>query len=418
MLNKNDPLIGAVQEVMKKNQAEREAVKLVNEKFGVTDRKALPHEKQSAWDAAYKTVLSEGAEALAALAPPHNKVTKKDVLVGRGVLKKHPTEPGKHILAKEEGDPSKAIRGDDVTGGSSVTTVKSTANPTSITPADQSALKKKIQGIKEEMTDAEKAKREKIVMSMKKKMSGFKERYGKRAKDVMYATATKQAMKEAADSASSMPQARGQTTYGTSAMTGMPRRSAPADHAGTSAMTGMPSRSAPADRVGTSAVTGMPSASASTRQASTGAQIGGARPSPSVGGNAGALARQAAGQRTSNAIRNLNTPGLRTTNTVNAAGQAKGPNVGLPQKSTVASTGQKVNAATQTRGPNAASGAAPKPAAKAPVPTAKPVRPAAVAKQKVVAKPKTSTGAATSPVKKMSQAQRSYIARQKERQGP
>ena len=45
MLNKNDPLIGAVQEVMKRNQAEREAAKLVNEKFGVTDRKAMPHER-------------------------------------------------------------------------------------------------------------------------------------------------------------------------------------------------------------------------------------------------------------------------------------------------------------------------------------------------------------------------------------
>jgi hypothetical protein len=46
------------------------------------------------------------------------------------------------------------------------------------------------------MTGAEKEKREKIVKSMKKGMAGFKERYGNRAKNVMYATATKQAMKE------------------------------------------------------------------------------------------------------------------------------------------------------------------------------------------------------------------------------
>jgi hypothetical protein len=46
------------------------------------------------------------------------------------------------------------------------------------------------------MTDAEMAKREKIVKSMKKGLSGFKQRYGDRAKNVMYATATKQAMKE------------------------------------------------------------------------------------------------------------------------------------------------------------------------------------------------------------------------------
>ena len=47
-----------------------------------------------------------------------------------------------------------------------------------------------------EMTDAEKNKREDIVKGMKKGMAGFKERYGDRAKSVMYATATKQAMKD------------------------------------------------------------------------------------------------------------------------------------------------------------------------------------------------------------------------------
>jgi len=45
------------------------------------------------------------------------------------------------------------------------------------------------------MTDGEMDKRETIVKSMKKGMAGFKDRYGDRAKDVMYATATKQAMK-------------------------------------------------------------------------------------------------------------------------------------------------------------------------------------------------------------------------------
>ena len=46
------------------------------------------------------------------------------------------------------------------------------------------------------MTPSEKEKREKIVKSMKKGLKGFKARYGDRAKNVMYATATKQAMKE------------------------------------------------------------------------------------------------------------------------------------------------------------------------------------------------------------------------------
>ena len=46
------------------------------------------------------------------------------------------------------------------------------------------------------MTEPEMKKKEEIVKSMKKGLSGFKERYGKDAKSVMYATATKQAMKD------------------------------------------------------------------------------------------------------------------------------------------------------------------------------------------------------------------------------
>jgi hypothetical protein len=45
-----------------------------------------------------------------------------------------------------------------------------------------------------EMSDAEMKKREDIVKGMKKNVAGFKQRYGERAKEVMYATATKKAM--------------------------------------------------------------------------------------------------------------------------------------------------------------------------------------------------------------------------------
>jgi len=51
--------------------------------------------------------------------------------------------------------------------------------------------------IEKTLTPAESKKKEEIVKSMKKGASGFKERYGKRAKEVMYATATKQAKKVA-----------------------------------------------------------------------------------------------------------------------------------------------------------------------------------------------------------------------------
>lgn len=51
-------------------------------------------------------------------------------------------------------------------------------------------------GIQEEMTDSQMKKREDIVKSMKKKMGDFENRYGKNAKNVMYATASKLAQRE------------------------------------------------------------------------------------------------------------------------------------------------------------------------------------------------------------------------------
>jgi hypothetical protein len=162
MLNKNDPLIGAVQEVMKRNQTEREAAKIVNEKFGIEDRKALPHEKQGAWDAAYKQVLAEATDPsnysnkqkrFAATAGNPRKIDSADL----AHVRKH---GGKHI--------------------------------------EEEQLEEK------KMSDAQMKKREEIVKSMKKGASGFKKRYGERAKDVMYATATKQAMNEAGGAAGGM----------------------------------------------------------------------------------------------------------------------------------------------------------------------------------------------------------------------
>jgi hypothetical protein len=50
--------------------------------------------------------------------------------------------------------------------------------------------------VNEAMTDAQMKKREDYVKGMKKNIAGFKAKYGERAKEVMYATATKMAMKE------------------------------------------------------------------------------------------------------------------------------------------------------------------------------------------------------------------------------
>ena len=49
--------------------------------------------------------------------------------------------------------------------------------------------------VKEEMTDAQMKKREEIVKELKKKEDYFKDKYGEKADEVMYATATKMAMK-------------------------------------------------------------------------------------------------------------------------------------------------------------------------------------------------------------------------------
>ena len=46
------------------------------------------------------------------------------------------------------------------------------------------------------MTKSEAGKKEEYVKGMKKKLSGFKQRYGERAKSVMYATATSMAKKD------------------------------------------------------------------------------------------------------------------------------------------------------------------------------------------------------------------------------
>jgi hypothetical protein len=79
---------------------------------------------------------------------------------------------------------------DDEIGDEEAKRVKNMYAPTS------SGMKEgKDMDLKEKMSEKQMAKREKTVKSMKKNFAGFKKRYGERAKEVMYATATKQAMK-------------------------------------------------------------------------------------------------------------------------------------------------------------------------------------------------------------------------------
>lgn len=65
MFDKKDPLIASVKAVMEHNAKERAATAAVNEVFGITSRKALPHERQGEWDAAFKKVMTEGTDPYA-----------------------------------------------------------------------------------------------------------------------------------------------------------------------------------------------------------------------------------------------------------------------------------------------------------------------------------------------------------------
>lgn len=96
---------------------------------------------------------------------------------------KFKTEDGKHWTAKRVDD-KVHFQGANNGGKTSVA---------------HSTMKEEVEGIDERsMTDTEMKKREDIVKGMKKNLDGFKSRYGSRAKEVMYATATKNAMKEEA----------------------------------------------------------------------------------------------------------------------------------------------------------------------------------------------------------------------------
>lgn len=199
MLNKNDPLIGAVQEVMKRNQAERDATKLVNEKFGITDRKALPREKQGEWDAAYKSVLNESDDMGPVKKKENAKLYKhktsgkeisavkhpgKDWELSEDNMTLHPNQQKldlnknkkldsqdfKMLRAKkpmeEENVPKTDPYAEQQAG--SISTV-SKPKPTSVTPADQSALTKKIQSV---VKEAKAANPYAIGMAAVKKSTG------------------------------------------------------------------------------------------------------------------------------------------------------------------------------------------------------------------------------------------------------
>lgn len=101
MFNKKDPLIGAVQQVMQRNQAEREAINQVNEYYGITDRRALPHELQKEWDATLKSVLNESHDDMGPTKKKDNESKEYEhITSGKTIRSTKP--PGKEWKLKEE----------------------------------------------------------------------------------------------------------------------------------------------------------------------------------------------------------------------------------------------------------------------------------------------------------------------------
>ena len=137
-----------------------------NSKFGSSD--SLIAAVRSIMEKEHTVPKGDKEKKLAALAHPKDKITHKDVLVGRGVLKK------------------------ENSGERMGTIVATRKEKVELDPK----LKEEEQVDERKLTGAETDKKEKYVMSLKKKMGGFKKRYGERAKEVMYATATKMAKEE------------------------------------------------------------------------------------------------------------------------------------------------------------------------------------------------------------------------------
>jgi hypothetical protein len=194
-----------------------------NHKMGSSD--SLLNAIKDIMEKKHTTPETPKEKSLAKLAHPKDKITHKDVLVGRGVLKKENSGDRMGVIVgtrkeKVELEP-KLKEGNDaprhpITGnapkGSSERKRKAVPmalgrknkdhsdwNPRINPQTAALRLGRKLQKEDEQQVDerkltgAEAEKKEKYVLSMKKKMGGFKQRYGERAKEVMYATATKMA---------------------------------------------------------------------------------------------------------------------------------------------------------------------------------------------------------------------------------
>lgn len=145
------------------------------------------------WDKA-----EQHAQKAESAATRHFKTTGKKIY-DPGYTHGHP-----HITSSrvnEQADVDRVARSDFKVGASGKKSHKEIVfrNGETDQEKDDKLKREEYEMQEEKMTDAEMAERERLVKGMKKSMAGFKAKYGERAKEVMYATATKKAMKEEAE---------------------------------------------------------------------------------------------------------------------------------------------------------------------------------------------------------------------------
>jgi hypothetical protein len=108
MFKKADPLVDSVKIVMEQNSIRREVERLVNEEFGVTSRKGLPHELHAEYDAALKEATEATLNEISKDLAQRTKHTADHALLGKydkgGPLASKWGAPSKHAASGDDYD--------------------------------------------------------------------------------------------------------------------------------------------------------------------------------------------------------------------------------------------------------------------------------------------------------------------------